>query len=199
MIKNNLILFLLIFVLGIQLACEKPDKQENILSKEEALVFSMLIDELAMALPLPPMPSADNLEEKFAQTNWDSIRAVKTKLVLDTVMFQTSVTLPLPADYKSFKSLSDTIKNLERKTINYSLIKSMEGHELIFGNSLDDFEGKYPQMIFMSRVAFDKNYNKAMVFAGLATTKLAGFLNLYLLEKKNGVWEIIYKKNVIVS
>lgn len=54
-------------------------------------------------------------------------------------------------------------------------------------------------MVFISRIAFSKDFKNAALYAGHTTGKLSGFVNLYLLKKENEKWEIIYKKNVEVS
>ncbi|MGY5846412.1 hypothetical protein ACW6QP_03245 [Salegentibacter sp. HM20] len=168
-------------------------------SKEEIEIYSLMIDELAIAFPLPPMPSQDDLEAAIDNTNWDSIKSVKTTLVVDTVMFRVEKRISLPQKHSEFEELNAKIINLPAKVVNKDLLKSKEGHSLIYGNSLEDFIGDYPQMVFISRIAFNDDLTKAFLFAGHATGRLSGFLNLYLLQKENERWKIIYKKNVEVS
>ena len=44
--------------------------------------------------------------------------------------------------------------------------------------------------------SFNDKKNMAALYGGYSTHPLASHLNLYLLEKKNGIWKIVYKKNI---
>ena len=188
----------LILLTGITISCNFQDPASK-RDTEEAKIFSMFIDEMAVAFPLPVMPSEKNFQKSLKETNWDSIKKVKTTLVVDTIMFNTGKKFDLPHELKPFQSLVDSINKLSSKPIKKDKIKSEEGHNLIFGNSLEDFQGGYPQMVYMSRIAFNDDNNRAAVFAGHSSGKLSGYLNLYLVEKIEGRWKIIYKKNIEVT
>lgn len=189
---------LFIFVLGFAFSCtfQNPTEEKE---QEEAKILSLFIDEMAIPFPLPPMPSKDSLEKKIKETNWDSIKKVKTTVVVDTIMFRTDKSFELPLQFHEFQVLVDSIRNKPSKPVKKEIIHSEEGHQLIFGNSLEDFQGDYPQMVFISRVAFNDDFDRAAVYAGHTSGKLSGYLNLYLLVKKDESWQIIFKENVEVS
>lgn len=189
-------------IIGLFISCkfQNPTAKKAVEEeKEEAKILSLFIDEMAIPFPLPPMPSEKNLEKTINEMNWDSIKKATTTVVIDTIMFETNTKSELPAEFTQYRVLVDSIGKLSSKPMKKQRIKSKEGHHLIFGNSLDDFQGKYPQMVSMSRVVFNEDYNYAAVYAGHSSGKLAGYLNLYLLEKKEGVWQIVFQKNVEVS
>lgn len=198
--KGTTIFVFQIFIVGILCSCQKKD-DTNPLAKEEGAIMSLFIDKMAIAYPIPPPPPMDSLEIVIQHTNWDSIRSIKTDVIVDTVMFAINWKrkTKLPKQYDDFQFLVDSINKLSKKTIKQNYIKSEEGHHLIFGNSLDDFKGKYSQMVGISRIAFNNEKNMAAVYAGYSTHPLAAYLNLYLLRKTNGEWEIVFKKRISVS
>ncbi|HEY9186115.1 MAG TPA: hypothetical protein VIM94_12395 [Salegentibacter sp.] len=188
--------FLLLFFLSILFfSCELFSQNKT--QQEEGRIISLLIDELAMPLPVPPPPPKDGTPAK--KINIDSLEKVKVRLIVDTTMFQVKINHNLPEGYNKYKSLKNELKKLPEKSINKDLIESKKGHHLIFGASLDDYVGKYSQMVTFSRISFNSEFNKAVLLAGHKTHERAGFMNLYLLRKENGKWKIIYKKNVEVS
>lgn len=190
---DNKIIFLIIFTF---LACETYNKDE-LIKKEEARVFSFFIDELATSYPPPPPPLLDDSTRK--KINWDSISKIRVRLVVDTIMSNFKLKASVPKEFEAFQYLANNINNLPKKVISKGLLESKVGHNLIFGNTLEDFKGEYPQMVFISRIAFNGKMDQAALYAGKTTGKLSGYVNFYLLQKKNDKWEIIFKKNVEVS
>ena len=64
------------------------------------------------------------------------------------------------------------------------------------------FHKKYPnvwEIITLSRVGFNKEKNKAIVFVAFGCGELCGEGNFFLLIKKKGIWEIQIKTMVWVS
>lgn len=187
-----------ILILGIAYSCQNKLKDHNLV-EEEGAIISLFIDKMAVAYPVPPPPPMDSLEMVIQQTNWDSISRIKTDIIVDTVMFTINRKSDLPLKYKAFQFLVESIIKLPKKSIHKNFLQSKEGHHLIFGNSLDDYTGKYPQMVGISRIAFNEEKDMAAVYAGYSTHSLAAYLNLYLLKKMDGEWKIVYEKNISVS
>lgn len=190
---DNKIVFLIIFIF---FACE-THKKDELIEKEEARIFSFFIDELATSYPPPPPPPRDGSTRK--KINWDSISRIRVRLVVDTIMSNFKQKANVPKEFEGFQYLADNINNLPEKGISKELVESEVGHNLIFGNTLEDFKGEHPQMVFISRIAFNDKMDQAALYAGRTSGKLSGYVNFYLLKKKNNKWKIIFKKNVEIS
>lgn len=174
-----------------------PSKNAKKSGTAEAAIFSVLIDEMATSFPPPPPPSKDGSKSKTI--NIDSLNKVKVEVVVDTIMFEMSETRNLKQTYSEYQKLVDSIPYLSAKPINTKYIESKKGHSLIFGDSLDDSNTKYPQLIGISRISFNKKMNKAAVYGGYSTGSLSSYVNLYLFEKINGEWKIVHEKSIAVS
>ena len=189
--KINILLILGLILLN---SCEKSSVN---IEKEEGKIISLLIDEMAIAFPIPPPPPKDGSKPK--PINIDSIKNVRVEIVVDTNMFQTSYKTVIDDEFSKYQKLIDSIPFLAAKSMRKKNINSEKEHNLIFGNSLEDSKSKYAQMISVSRIKFDEDQNVAALFARHSTHPLAGYLNFYLLKKDNGKWKIIFKKNIEVS
>ncbi|MDR9455883.1 MAG: hypothetical protein RI572_00610 [Salegentibacter sp.] len=143
-----------------------------------------MIDEMVMPFPLPPPPPKEG--SPAIKINIDSLNKVKVKLIVDTTMFKVSSRIKLPEVYEEYDFLVKILNTLQEKTINTGWIKSEKGHQLIFGSSLEDYVGRYSQMVTISRIAFNSKLDQAILLAGHKTHELAGYVNLYLLKKENG-------------
>lgn len=189
--KNVVIAMITLLVV---ISCEVPSKD---IEKQESAIYSLLIDRMAKPFPPPPPRPRDGSEPK--PINFDSIRKVQVEMVVDPMMFHISKTVDIDKEYSHYQNLVNSISSLPAKPVKTEYINSEEGHTLIFGNSLEDSQDQYSQMVSISRIAFNEKKNKAALFAGHSTHPLAGYLNLYLLEKINGRWKIVYEKTVEVS
>lgn len=187
-------LFVVIVILFLGIGCDKP---ANNIEKQEAAIYSLLIDRMAMPFPPPPPPPRDGSEPK--PINFDSIGKVQVEVVVDTTMFHISETVDLDEEYSEFQNLVNSISSLAAKPVKTEYIKSEEGHTLIFGDSLEDSDTQYSQMVGMSRITFNEKKNMAALYAGHNTHPLASYLNLYLLKKRNGKWAIVYEKTIEIS
>lgn len=187
---NKLKLIFILTILFCIFSCEK--KLNN--QKEEGEVYSILIDKMAIAFPIPPPPPKDGSTPK--KLNVDSISKVRVKLVVDTVMFETKRSIEIPKKYQDFEKLNKKLSGLKKKDVSKKYIESKKGHYLTFGNSIYDLKIKYSQIVGISRIAFNEDYTKAALYAYHSTGKLSGHTDFYLLEKREGKWTIIYKKNV---
>lgn len=167
------------------------------LEKQEAAIYSLLIDRMATPFPPPPPPPKDGSRPN--PINFDSISKVKLEVVVDTMMFHISETVDLQEKFPEFQRLVDSISTLAAKPLRSKYINSKEGHTLIFGNSLEDSETRYSQLAGFSRIAFNEKKSMAALYAGYSTHPLASYLNLYLLKKINGKWEIVFEKTLEVS
>lgn len=176
------------------ISCKNPSIN---VEKQEAALYSFLIDEMATPFPPPPPPPQDG--SKHEPINRDSINQVKVEVVVDTLMFQTSQTVDIDQEFSKYQKLVDSIPSLAAKPVKKEYLNSEKGHSLIFGNSLEDSNSQYSQMIGISRIAFNEEKTMAALYAGQTTHPLSGFVNLYLLKKTKGVWEIVFKKRVEVS
>lgn len=190
--NNNL--FVVIIAVLLMIGCDPPSFH---IEKQEAAIYSLFIDKMAKPFPPPPPPPKDGSEPK--PINKDSINNVKVVVVVDTVMFSVSKTVDLDEEYSEYQILVDSISSLAVKPVKKEYIKSEEGHTLIFGNSLEDSEAQYSQMVGISRISFNEKKNKAALYTGYSTHSLASYLDLYLLKKINGKWQIVYKKAIEVS
>lgn len=188
-------LFLLL-LFSFHLCLNAQDKPRN-LDQEEAAIYSLLIDRMARPFPPPPPPPKDGSEPK--PINFDSIRKVKVEVVVDTVMFDRSGTVDLQEKFPEFQNLVDSISSLAAKPVNFKYIMSEEGHTLIFGNSLEDSQTRYSQMVEFSRIAFNEEENMAALYAGHSTHPLSSYVDLYLLKKIKGEWKIVFEKTLEVS
>lgn len=188
--------FLTILILILSLGCKNSNDIKNQNTKiNEASIISVLIDELTISFP-PPPPPIENSNEPLKPLNLDSLNTVKVRVILDTVFENYSKITKIKSELKDFQYLVDEIPNLKREVMPYKNIKSKKGHTLIFGNSLDKSKTKTPQIIGTSPIAFNKEQTKAAVYAGRTTGKLSAIWDLYLLEKINGKWTIVFRKNI---
>ncbi|MAG88152.1 hypothetical protein [Zunongwangia profunda] len=189
----NKIKLIILLILIIIIGCEQPSKHIEI-SKEEGKIMSLLVDSMATSFPIPPPPPKDGSKPK--PINIDSIRKVKVEVVIDTIMFPVSKHIEIDKEFSEYQNLIDSIPSLKAEPIEKKYVKSKRGHTLVFGNSLEDSNVKHSQIISTSRIAFNDKKNMAALYGGYSTHPLASHLNLYLLEKKNGIWKIVYKKNI---
>lgn len=109
---KNFISFL--FTIFLVISCNDPSLD---IAREEAAIYSISIDELAVSFPLPPMPPKDSLEREIQNTNWDSIKTAKTTLVVDTIMFKTDKRTSLTKEFQEFEKLSKDIHILPSKAV----------------------------------------------------------------------------------
>ena len=187
--------FLQVLLVAISLiSCSHPSVNVD---KEESLIFSLIIDEMAQPFPPPPPPPKDGSTLK--PINIDSINKVQVEVVIDTILFHTVRTFDLKDDFSKYQKLVDSIPSLPAKSLKTNYIESQEGHTLVFGDSLDDSEDPHSQIIGISRIAFNQKKNIAAVYVGHSTHPLASTVSLFLLKKKNGKWRIVYKERVEVS
>ena len=161
---------------------------------DESRIYSIIIDELAVHLP-PPSPPPNGLSRR----ELDSIKRIKLELVVDTVMFKTDLGFQLTKSNQEYQALVDEISTLDERAIKPETIKSSIGHSLVYGTSLEASSSRYPQLIKISRISFNRYTTKAALFASRNTGRLSGVVILYLLEKKNNIWEIVYEKKVLIS
>jgi hypothetical protein len=150
-------------------------------------------------MPFPPPPPPPKDGSKPEPINIDSISKVKLEVVVDTIMFETSQTVNLNEKFAKYQMLIDSIPFMVSKPVKKEYLSSEKGHTLIFGNSLEDSNSKYSQMVGISRIAFNEEKTMAALYAGHSTHPLSSVLDLYLLKRTEGVWEIVYKKRVEVS
>ena len=95
--------------------------------------------------------------------------------------------------------MASLLVSMKKTRLDPRLIKSEEGHFLIFGDSLEDSDAEYPQVLNFSNVALNKEKNKALVYGGIYMGKLNSSVSLYLLEKMDGIWKIVHRKIVQIS
>lgn len=187
-------LFVVIITPLLVISCDKPP---NNLANQEATIYSLLIDRMAKPFPPPPPPPKDGSKPK--PINFDSISKVKVEIVVDTMKFHTSETVDLQEEFSEFQKLVDSISSLAAKPVKIEYINSEERHTLIFGDSLESSDAQYSQMLGISRIAFNEKKNMAALYDGHSTHPLATYLNLYLLKKINGKWQIVFEKTIEVS
>lgn len=176
------------------LSCKDPSLN---VERQEAAIYSILIDELATPFPPPPPPPKDGSKPK--PIDQDSINKVKVEVVVDTLMFQTSKTVDMVEKFSKYQRLVNNLPLLAARPVKTEYLNSRKGHSLIFGDSLENSDSQYSQMIGISRIAFNEEKTMAALYAGHTTHPLSSYLNLYLLKKTYGVWKIVFKKNVEVS
>lgn len=191
---NKTTCFLILLIMGIHNCNEQHDHS---MEKEERAIYSLFIDKMAKSFPPPPPPPKDGSKPK--PVNWDSISNVKVEVVVDTVMFHIFDTVDLDKEYSEYQNLVDNISSLPAKPMKTEYINSEEGHTLIFGDSLEDSNTEYSQIVGFSRIAFNEEKNMAALYAGYSTHPLASYMKLYLLKKINGRWQIVFEKTIAVS
>ncbi len=185
-----------ILILTFALGCNNQNVNKDLTTNlNKASIISLLIDEIAISFPPPPPPIKDS-NASLKPLNLDSLNAVKVEVILDTVFENYSKTTKIKSEFKDFQNLVDEIPNSKMENMPYKIVKSKKGHTLIFGNSLDDSKTKTPQIIGVSPLAFNKEQTRAAVYAGRTTGKLSAIWDLFLLEKKNGQWIIVFRKNI---
>jgi len=195
--RKTVALSFLIFTVTFMGCVENNARNSFDNSEQEAEILSFMVDTMTVPFPLPPPPPKDG--SMPPKINWDSLNNLKMTVIVDTIMFKTSKKFSLPEELKKYQNMADSLAFLDEKTIKKNLIKSEEGHTLIFGNSLKDYEGKYPQLISISRIVWDTEKNTAALYASHSTHPLASYLGFFLLEKKNGKWTIKFKDIFEVS
>ncbi len=181
----NLICFFLV------ISCINKEKESI---KAEGEIISLFIDKLSKPFPPPPPPPIDGSEPK--EINWDSINTVQTDIIVDTIKMNIDKNLKLPLEFKNYQILTNSLSDYKKESIAPEIIRSKERHRIIHGNSLDDFKGKYPQMISFSNIEFNKSHTSAALYVGYKTHELSSYVNFYLLNKNDGNWKIVYKKNI---
>ena len=85
------------------------------IEREEAAIYSVLIDEMATPLPPPPPPSKNG--SRIEPINTDSVSKVKVEMVVDTIMFQSSRTIDIDEEFSEYQSLVARIPSLAAKPL----------------------------------------------------------------------------------
>ena len=182
---------------------EKKDDNKNSFNQEENKIYGLFIDKLTLPYPVPPPPGLMENEEFDQEKNkkfWDSIGNIPTTVIIDTTELIRNQSIRLSNKFDKYKDLVDKLTNQKLKRIhNYENLESSEDHTFVYGNSLIDGNLKHPQLFSFSKIVFDKSKTHAALFVRHKTHDLSSFLNLYLLAKRNGLWEIIYEKNLEYS
>jgi len=191
---NYKFLGMLIYLLTLGCNNLNDNKNPNI-DLNKASIISVLIDELAISFP-PPPPPKKNSNVPLKPLNLDSLNSVKVEVILDTVFENYSKTIKIKPEFIDFQNLVDEIQHLKMENLSYKNVKSQKGHTIIFGNSSGNSKTKKTQIIGVSPITLNKEQTRAAVYAGRTTGKLSAIWDLFLLEKKNGKWEIVFRKNI---
>lgn len=206
MIKFTKNISLIFFIITLSSCLNKNGKNDNnkkSFNQEEIQIYGLFIDKLTLPYPVPPPPGLMESEEFDQEKNkkfWDSIGNIPTTVIIDTTDLIRNQSITLPNKFEKYKDLVDKLTNQKLKRIhNHETLKSSEGHTFVYGNSLIDGNLKHPQLFSFSKIAFDKSKTHAALYVRHKTHDLSSFFNLYLLAKRNGIWEIIYEKNLEFS
>lgn len=107
--------------------------------------------------------------------------------------------------YGPDSSYSDLLQELRNKksldTIKTTDVKSQYGYILHSLNSRNDQPTNTVIIgnVSFSRLVLNEEKDKACLYAELVCGTLCGYGNIYFLAKKNGIWEVTFKRNLWVS
>ena len=187
-IKKTLILLILFS----NLSCTKDTDQIAI---EESSIISIMVDEMTVNLAL-----AYELGDKENENrDLDTLENLKTTIFVDPIMKKLDHKLVLPNQFQELQDLVDNINRLPEKKINQNSIISNDKIKIFFDANLKNFKGKYPQILFFSPIAFNKELKTAILFAGNKLGKLQSYTNFYILKKNHNKWEIVYTQSEEIS
>lgn len=154
-----------------------------------------MVDELAANLSL----AYELGDKKNDEINLDSLKSIPLYIFVDPLMKNMDQKVFLPSQFQELQNLVESISTLPEKEITPDLIFSKKNIQITFDKNLANFKGQFPQKVFFSRIAFDENLKTAVLFAGNSFGKLQSYTNFYILEKNNGIWEIVYKQDIEIS
>ena len=204
---------LLIVLLGIFcVACQQVDKSTI---EENEIVIQIIPELLNPIKPLPPVLDTSIMKQEQGMmveiTNQQQDR-IKQWADTTTFYFYLQDFLFIPA-IENIDQLSDTMysglvaqfksSNLTRKTLDIDYINSRLDYQVknlksfkIEGYSALTKRDGYLGTVCFSRIVFNGDYNKALLYLEFGYDESIGSGNIFYLEKENGNW-LIAEQNVI--
>lgn len=216
--KANYIL--IIIILFTFLSCKEMPQFNNIEEENTYQIISFLTDDakdflvMPPVLYIPPLPNAKNYTVR-AMTCQDSVRAYKyhyKQLTKKKIIAITDSLFNLKETY-GFMGKCDSVDNQLLKKFNNlraskkldvskvtvydkdTLIQYKEEFRKLPSKGFD----KMDLLLSFSRIAFNDNFDKAIVFVGMSKGSLDGVSILVYLEKENYHWKIKCEKTLSIS
>ncbi len=219
--KNSIIIFLisLFIIIGCTQTSIKNERQHNydvMYTLYNNITVKKMVD---FAFPAPPPYSSINIDsilesykEKDTTKMINSLIKRNGKLI---VAIDSVLESPYLSDIKkeyiqeclklNFEEVYISFENLHKKlSVDVSQIQMNDYSFIIpYRNYYKDLKRKgyekFNMSLKFSRIAYNKNYTKAIVIMGAGFGKLNGFSAMYFLEKENSKWIIKCEKGLSIS
>ncbi|MET2986452.1 hypothetical protein [Aureibaculum conchae] len=210
--KNNFIFLVLLLTFS----CNSENGNKG---KNNYQVISLIYNKLAKPIePVFPLPPPDSLNYVFTSKDSARIDSLINQIKKETakrrfIVAIDSLNKPYPnvslnnidkncSDYidilSKLQQQKDTLKfdiSKIENTRNDSIIYFNK--ELLTKGNRDFF--KFDILLSFSRIAFNKDYTKAVLQVSESRSKLAGNSSLYFLEKISGKWQVKCTKELSIS
>jgi len=192
----------LIIIITLQTSCKN---NSNKLEKESILIVNLLYNKEAKKFPVPPPPEKgmdipkqqENITDKF-------IYKKKYALAIGNISNENEEIINLPETYKTI--LRNPSKTFFCKSLYNIKFEDLEGNLIPVlnyrkGSKIQTIskENQVIGLLFVSDIKFNKSLTKAILTFGSYTHELAGYTSIIGLNKKDGIWEINFSKNVSES
>lgn len=195
-------------------------KTRNYEEENTYQIISFLTDDaksflvIPPVLSIPPLPNAKNYDVR-AMTCRDSVKAYKyhyKQLTKKRTIAITDSLLDIKENY-SFRGKCDSVDNqLLKKFNNLRASKKLDISRVTVydKDTLIQYKKEFRKLrskgfdkmdllLSFSRIAFNDNFDKAIVFVGTSKGSLDGISILVYLEKENYHWKIKCEKTLSVS
>lgn len=194
--------FLIIGGLFFLNSCQFNEKEKE---KNTYEIISLLIDKAGRPIKPPPPPEG---QEPFFTTNQiDSIMKQSQDVALFPVLEQEKKRFVKDDSYgEKFNNLLKKLATLNDEVlIDISKIEVPKAFKLDIVDTLllksdkRHINKNYDILIYFSNISFSDNYTKAVLSIGTTRGYLNGSSAIVFLEKKDGVWKIVYSKEYEIS
>jgi len=178
-------------------------------------VFARIQELTEPQLGFPPPPVDENGNEIYVTSRKDSLKICeiyyklkKTKKIFAVHSKFTpsmSENISVFKNCASFEELSIKLrKSNDSTSIDLSKITINKKDSLVYYKNTFLTKGtrdfKHVDFVVsLSPLVFNSNYTKAMIVVGVHTSSLAGATQIFCLEKKNYVWQVICIKELSIS
>lgn len=178
-------------------------------------VFDKIDEFTEPQLGFPPPPVDENGNEIYFTSKNDSLKMCEIyyklknskKIVAVRGKFIPSMSenISLIESCPSFKELSVKLrKSNDSISIDLSKITFNKRNSLVYykSNFLTKGTRDFKQVDFvisLSPLVFNANYTKAMIVVSVSTSTLAGATQIFCLEKKNYIWQVVCIQGLSIS
>ena len=213
-------LILIVIILFTFFSCKEKQQVSSIEEENTYQIITFLTEDakdflvMPPVLYIPPLPNAKNYDVR-AMTCRDSVKAYKyhyKQLTKKRTIAITDSLLDIKENY-SFRGKCDSVDNqLLKKFNNLRASKKLDISRVTVydKDTLIQYKKEFRKLpskgfdkmdllLSFSRIAFNDNFDKAIVFVGMSKGSLDGISILVYLEKENYHWKIKCQKILSIS